>query len=103
MKTNADNRIIAGDPNYDFDLASAKEFPWMVSIEASFVKKYECSPSYSHTSIFSMVTNGVLINDQWILTSASGLYWNGNATITSPCDDPDYEETYINPYFFVLF
>ena len=97
MKYDADNRIIAGDPNYDFELASAKEFPWMVSIETRFVKYYQCSPSSSHTVSFIMVTNGVLINDQWILTSASSLYWNGNATITSPCEDPDFEETYQNP------
>lgn len=101
MKVDADNRIIAGDPNYDFDLASAKEFPWMVSIAARFVKYYQCSPSTRFIRSFNMVTNGVLINNQWILTSASGLYWDENATITSPCDiDPDYEETYINPYFF---
>ncbi len=73
MKDNADDRIIAGDPNYEFDLASAKEFPWMVSIEASFVKQYQCSPNTGFIRSFNMVANGVLVNKQWILTSASGV------------------------------
>ena len=32
--SNEDSSIIAGDPNNGFKLALAKEFPWMVYIEA---------------------------------------------------------------------
>lgn len=69
----------------------------MVSIAASFVKYYQCSPGTNFIKSYDMVTNGVLINDEWILTSASGLYWNGNATFKSPCGEPNFEEIYENP------
>ena len=93
---NINNRIEAGDPYYVFEKALPKEFPWMVSIEASFVKYYQCSPSSNYAYRFTMNANGILINDQWVLTSASGLYWKGSATIT-PCGNADYEVTYMNP------
>ena len=100
------NRITSGNLNHVFDKALAKEFPWMVSIEASFVKYYQCSPTWNWSHSFNMVTNGVLINNQWILTAASGLYWNGNATVT-PCNNTDYQEIYeytqVLVSFYILF
>ncbi len=95
-KDDVSNRIEAGDSNFIFDEALPKEFPWMVSIEVSFVKYYQCSPTSNATYRFLMVTNGILVSNQWILTSASSLYWDGDATIT-PCGNSDYEETYRNP------
>lgn len=89
-------KIVAGDTNFAFDKALAKEFPWMVSIEARFAKYYRCSPTSRWSYVFIMVTNGVLISNQWILASASGLFWNGNATF-KPCNNPNDEITYANP------
>lgn len=103
--TNSDvnsNRITSGDLNYIFDKALAKEFPWMVSIEASFVKSYQCSPTWNWSHRFNMVTNGVLINNQWILTAASSLYWNGSATVT-PCNNTNYQEIFENPQVLIHF
>lgn len=87
---------MAGDSNFVLDKALPKEFPWMVSIKVEFAKYYQC-PTSNWGYIFALDNaNGVLISNQWVLTSASGLYWKGDATIT-PCGDEDFKVTYRNP------
>ena len=56
--------------------------------------EHRCSPTLSSNITVRFYSNGVLINDRWILTSASGLTIDGTI---KPCANNTLEEAYVNP------
>lgn len=78
-------RLMGGQP------ALPNEFPWHVFIEAQFIQEFRY-PDCPVTYTFIWETSGVLLSDQWILTSARGMQW-GATVYPITCNNVTYGQT----------